>query len=173
MLQQPDRIGEETRQYIIERLNDARWLINSIEQRRSTILKVANYILNAQRDFFEHGVSHLRPMILQEVADAVGLHVATISRVTNGKYMQTPYGVFELKYFFDGKVGLSSGEDVATRTVKEKIRQLISGEDPRNPLNDERITKILNAEGIDIARRTVAKYRERLNINPVRYRKKV
>lgn len=172
MLRNPEKVGEDARHYIVERLNDARWLINSIEQRRSTILKVANYIVSAQREFFEHGVSHLRPMVLQEAADAVGMHVATISRVTNGKYMQTPFGVFELKYFFDGRVGVAGGQDIAARSVKDRIRHIVEGEDQRNPLNDESITEILRKEGIDIARRTVAKYREQLSINPVKYRKK-
>ena len=135
------------------------------------MLKVANYIVRMQMPFFEHGPAHLKPMVLQDVADEVEMHVSTISRVSNGKYMQTPHGVFELKYFFDSKVSTDSGEDVSARSVKERISGLIEDEDKTKPLSDQEIVDILNRESLQIARRTVAKYRDQLGINSQRYRK--
>jgi len=164
---------DDTRTYVSKKLNDARWLINAINQRRDTMLKVANYLVRAQMDWFEHGSSRLRPMVLQDVADAVEMHVSTISRVSNGKYMQTPHGVFELKYFFDSKVHNDEGEDVSARSVKETISKLIDGEDKKKPLSDQEIAAILGRDGLKIARRTVAKYRDQLGINSQRYRKDV
>lgn len=164
---------DEVRTYVSKKLNDARWLINAINQRRNTMLKVANYLVRAQMDWFEHGSSRLRPMVLQDVADAVEMHVSTISRVSNGKYMQTPHGVFELKYFFDSKVHRDDGEDVSARSVKETISKLIDGEDKKKPLSDQEIAAILGRDGLTIARRTVAKYRDQLGINSQRYRKDV
>ncbi len=162
---------EEVQQYVSKKLNDARWLINAIHQRRATMLKVGNYIVRKQIDFFERGSSHLKPMVLQDVADAVEMHVSTISRVSNGKYMQTPHGVFELKYFFDSKVSTDAGEDVSARSVKEKISTLIAEEDKSKPLSDQEIADILGKDGLQIARRTVAKYRDQLGLNSQRYRK--
>jgi RNA polymerase sigma-54 factor len=162
---------EEVKQYVSRKLNDARWLINAIHQRRATMLKVGNYIVHKQINFFERGSGHLKPMVLQDVADAVEMHVSTISRVSNGKYMQTPHGVFELKYFFDSKVSTDAGEDVSARSVKEKISTLISGEDKSKPLSDQEIADVLGEDGLQIARRTVAKYRDQLGINSQRYRK--
>ena len=167
------RRKDEVRSYVSEKLNDARWLINAINQRRATMLKVANYLVRAQMDWFEHGPAHLRPMVLQDVADAVGMHVSTISRVSNGKYMETPHGVFELKHFFDSKVQRDDGEEVSARSVKESISALIDGEDRQEPLSDQAIADELGKEGIRIARRTVAKYRVQLGINSQRYRKQV
>ena len=162
---------DEVKSYVSKKLNDARWLINAIHQRRTTMLKVANYIVRMQMPFFEHGPAHLKPMVLQDVADEVEMHVSTISRVSNGKYMQTPHGVFELKYFFDSKVSTDSGEDVSARSVKERISGLIEDEDKTKPLSDQEIVDILNRESLQIARRTVAKYRDQLGINSQRYRK--
>ena len=121
--------------YVTKNLNDARWFISAIHQRRSTMLKVANYLLQAQLPFFEQGPSRLRPLVLQEVADALEMHVSTISRVSNGKYMQTPHGVYELKYFFDNKLITDEGEDVSVRSVKEKISQFVADEDKARPLS--------------------------------------
>lgn len=164
----------EVQSYVAKKLNDARWLINAIHQRRSTMLKVANHIVKAQIEFFEKGPAHLKPMVLQDVADAVGMHVSTISRVSNGKYMQTPHGVFELKYFFDSKVSREDGENVSARSVKERILRLVAEEDKRNPLSDQEIADRLNREeGLQIARRTVAKYRDQLKIPAQRYRKEL
>ncbi len=165
---------DEVHTYLSKKLNDARWLINAIHQRRTTMLKVTNYLVRAQMDYFEKGPGFLRPMVLQDVADAVGMHVSTISRVSNGKYMQTPHGVKELKYFFDSRVGREDGgDDVSARSVKEKITTLIGAEDPGNPLSDQEIAdRLSKEEGLRIARRTVAKYRDQLGINAQRYRKK-
>lgn len=164
---------DDVRTYVSKKLNDARWLMNAIHQRRTTMLKVANYIVRAQIDFFEHGPAYLRPMVLQDVADAVDMHVSTISRVSNGKYMQTPHGVFELKYFFDGRVSTNDGEDVSARSVKERIFQMVAEEDKSKPLSDQDIAAELGKEGVKIARRTVAKYRDQLGISSQRYRKEL
>lgn len=162
---------DEVKTYVSKKLNDARWLINAIQQRRTTMLRVANYLVRAQMDFFEHGSSHLRPMVLQDVADAVEMHVSTISRVSNGKYMQTPHGVFELKYFFDSRVSTDDGEDVSARSVKDKIGRMVADEDKAKPLSDQEIADRLSEDGLQIARRTVAKYRDQLKIPSQRYRK--
>jgi RNA polymerase sigma-54 factor len=165
--------GEETRQYITDRLNHARWLIKAIEQRRSTMLKVMNTIVGAQREFLDHGIGRLRPMVLQEVADAIGMHASTVSRVTSGKYAQTPQGLYELKFFFDNRIRSTGGEDLASRSVREKMHRLITDENARKPLSDLKITEILQGQGIDIARRTVAKYRDQMRIPAARYRKQL
>ncbi len=162
---------DNVKHYVAKKMNDARWLINAINQRRATMLKVAEFLVRAQIGFFEHGPAHLRPMVLQDVADAVEMHVSTISRVSNGKYMQTPHGVFELKYFFDSRVGTDSGEDVSSRSVKERIASLVADEDKSEPLSDQQIADILAEDGLKIARRTVAKYRDQLQIPSQRYRK--
>ena len=164
---------EEVRDYVSKKLNDARWLINAIHQRRTTMLKVGNYLVLKQMAFFEKGSAFLKPMVLQDVADAIEMHVSTISRVSNGKYMQTPHGVFELKYFFDSRVSTEAGEDVSARSVKERIGQLIAEEDKGDPLSDQEIADILGKDGLQIARRTVAKYRDQLGINSQRYRKEL
>ena len=164
---------DAVKDYVSRNLNDARWLINAIHQRRTTMLKVANYLLQAQLPFFEEGPTRLRPLVLQDVADAVGMHVSTISRVSNGKYMQTPHGVFELKYFFDNKLITDEGEDVSVRSVKEKISQLVTDEDKARPLSDQQIVEELSKGGLKIARRTVAKYRDQLKIPAQRYRREL
>ena len=164
---------DEVKTYVSQKLNDARWLINAIHQRRTTMLKVANYLVTAQMPFFEEGPAHLKPMVLQDVADAVEMHVSTISRVSNGKYMLTPHGVFELKYFFDSKVSTSEGGDVSARSVKEKISSMVADEDKAKPLSDQEIADRLSEDGLKIARRTVAKYREQLQIPSQRYRKEL
>ncbi len=161
----------ETKKFVVEKLNSARWFINAIHQRRATMLKVMRCIVENQVQFFERGPGFLKPMVLQEVADKVQMHISTISRVSNGKYVQTPHGVFELKYFFDGGLSRYDGADVSARSVKEKIAKLIGGEDMQDPLNDQHIAAILKEEGINIARRTVAKYRDELNISSARLRK--
>jgi RNA polymerase sigma-54 factor len=164
---------DEVKTYVSKKLNDARWLINAIHQRRTTMLKVANYLVRAQMGFFEHGSSRLKPMVLQDVADEVEMHVSTISRVSNGKYMQTPHGVFELKYFFDSKVSTDAGEDVSARSVKDKIARMVADENKSKPLSDQEIADVLSEDGLQIARRTVAKYRDQLNIPSQRYRKEL
>ncbi|MGC1341690.1 MAG: hypothetical protein WA854_05155, partial [Candidatus Binataceae bacterium] len=163
----------ETREYLQERLRSAKWLVKSIYQRQQTIFKVANSIVKFQRAFFDHGVSHLKPLVLKDVAEDIGMHESTISRATANKYAHTPQGIFELKFFFTSGVKGSSGEDVSAETVKEKIRELVSAEEPNNPLSDQAIAEMLRVRQINIARRTVAKYRQALGILPSANRKQV
>jgi RNA polymerase sigma-54 factor len=155
-----------TKDYLQERLRSARWLVKSIYQRQQTIFKVANSIVKFQRAFFDHGISHLRPLVLKDVAEDIGMHESTISRATANKYAHTPQGIFELKFFFTSSVKSATGEDVSAETVKEKIRLLVSAEQRGNPLSDQTIAEILGRDQINIARRTVAKYRQALGILP-------
>jgi len=153
------------KEFIGEKLRNAQWLIRAIEQRRKTIIRVSECIVEKQRDFFEKGVSHLKPMILRDVAEAVGMHESTISRVTTNKYMHTTQGLFELKYFFNSSIRRVANEDIASESVKQAIKKLIDEEDKSNPVSDQAIVEMLEkTEGIKIARRTVAKYREMLGI---------
>jgi RNA polymerase sigma-54 factor len=153
------------KEFIGEKLRNAQWLIRAIEQRRKTIIKVTECIVEKQREFFESGVAHLKPMILRDVAEAVGMHESTISRVTTNKYMHTPQGLFELKYFFNSSIRRVANEDIASESVKQAIKTIIDEEDKANPLSDQAIVeRLAKSEGIKIARRTVAKYREMLGI---------
>ncbi len=163
----------ENREFITEKLNSATWLIQAIEQRRQTMLKVMRFIVDRQREFFERGVEHLKPLTLREVAEALGLHESTVSRVTSQKYVQTPRGVLPLRFFFSSSLGTTSGEDASARAVKAHIQKLVSEEDPASPLTDSDIVKALAGRGIKIARRTVAKYRDQLGILPARMRRRV
>ena len=156
--------NREAMEYITERLRSAQWLIRSIQQRQRTILKVTKSILNFQREFFDKGVEHLRPLILKDVAEDIQMHESTVSRVTTNKYVHTPQGIFELKYFFNAGISRSNGEELASEAVKTKIKQLIDNEDQRRPYSDQKLVELLKADGIDIARRTVAKYREQLKL---------
>ncbi len=156
----------DAKDYIQNKLRSAAWLIKSIHQRQRTLYKVAQSILKLQSDFFEKGVAYLRPMVLRDVAEDVGMHESTISRVTSNKYMHTPHGIFELKYFFNSSINSVLGEAVASESVKERIRQIIREEDSKKPYSDQEIVEILKKENVNIARRTVAKYREMLNILP-------
>ena len=155
---------DEAQDYIQDKLRGAKWLIRSIYQRQSTIMKVTESIIKFQRDFFDHGVEHLRPLVLRDVADDIEMHESTVSRVTTNKYVHTPRGIYELKFFFNSSITKHGGDDLASEAVKAKIREILSNEDPRKPLSDARIVKILAKENIDIARRTVAKYREMMGI---------
>jgi len=167
-------VGVETKEYLQERLRSARWLVKSIYQRLQTISKVANSIVKFQRAFFEHGVGHLKPLVLKDVAADIGMHESTISRATANKYAHTPQGIFELKFFFtSGVKAADGGEDVSAETVKEKIKALVAGEGRANPLSDQAIADILHNDRINIARRTVAKYRQALGILPSSRRKKL
>src|SRR5690606_20169858 len=157
--------SKDTKEYVQDKLRSAMWLIRSIHNRQKTIYKVTEAIVHRQRDFFEKGVQHLKPMILKDVANDIGMHESTISRVTTNKYVHTPVGIFELKYFFNSSIGSADGTDsLASEAVKDKIRQLVAKEDPKHPLSDQKIVELLRKENIDIARRTVAKYRDMLNI---------
>ena len=163
----------ENREFITNKLNAAQWLIQAIEQRRHTMLKVMHFIVDRQREFFEKGVQYLKPLTLREVADAIGMHESTVSRVTNEKYAQTPRGVLPLKFFFSSGLATVDGEDVSARGIKDTISKLVNDEDPKNPLTDQAIVEILERDGIQIARRTVAKYREQLGVLSARMRKRV
>jgi RNA polymerase sigma-54 factor len=163
----------ENRDFIASKLNSANWMIQAIEQRRQTMLKVMNFIVDRQRDFFERGIQYLRPLTLREVADFIEMHESTVSRVTNEKFCQTPRGVYPLKFFFSSGLSTASGEDISARGVRDKIRILVNQENPKKPLTDQRIVELLESEGIQIARRTVAKYRDQLGILPARMRKRV
>ncbi len=155
---------KDTRAYVHEKVRSAMWLIKSIHQRQRTIYKVMQSIIQHQRDFFEHGVAHLKPLNLRDVADDIEMHESTVSRVTTNKYVHTPQGIFELKYFFNSSINRFDGEALASESVKEKIRKIIESEDPSRPMSDQRIAEMLKAANIDIARRTVTKYREAMNI---------
>jgi len=163
----------KTREYIQGKLNSARWLIQTIEQRRRTMIKVMNCIIREQREFFDKGIAFLRPLTLQQVARQIDMHESTVSRVCSAKYVQTPRGVFELKFFFSSGLETEDGEDVSARTAKDIINTLIAEEDKKEPLSDQRIADLLHEKGLRIARRTVAKYREQLGLLPARFRRRV
>ena len=163
----------ENKEFISSKLNAATWMIQAIEQRRQTMLKVMNFIVDRQRDFFERGVQYLKPLTLREVADYIEMHESTVSRVTNKKFVQTPSGVYSLKYFFSSGLQTASGEDISARGVRDKIKHLVADEDSRKPLTDQAIVDFLQHEGVKIARRTVTKYRDQLHILPARMRKRV
>ncbi len=163
----------ENKEFISNKLNSANWMIQAIEQRRQTMLKVMNFIVDRQRDYFERGVQYLKPLTLREVAEVIEMHESTVSRVTNEKYVQTPRGVLPLKFFFSSGLSTDSGEDVSARGIKAKIEELVENEDSKKPLTDQAIVNILKEEGIQIARRTVAKYRDQLGILSARMRKRV
>jgi RNA polymerase sigma-54 factor len=156
---------------LASKLQEARWLIKNVQQRFETILRVSQSIVDRQRQFFEHGEVAMRPLVLREIADALGLHESTISRVTTQKYMATPRGTFELKYFFGSHVSTDTGGAASSTAIRALIKQLVAAEDPRAPLADSRLSQILAQQGIVVARRTVAKYRESLQIPPVNLRK--
>ncbi len=164
MLRKRKELSKDAADYLQTKLKSALWLIKSYGQRQRTIQRVAESIVKHQEPFLEDGVGALRPMVLRDVADDIEMHESTVSRVVNGKFMHTPQGIYEMKFFFHSALGHSSGSDVSSISVKEKIRKLISGEDDRKPLSDARIATALKDEGLQIARRTVAKYREEMGI---------
>ncbi len=163
--------NDETRAYVKDKFRSALWLIKSVDQRQKTIHKVATSIITFQREFLDHGIEYLRPLVLRDVANDIGMHESTVSRVVNNKYMHTPQGVFELKYFFHSGISSSYGESVSSVTIKQRIRRIIENEDPRKPLSDSKIVSILQKEGLMLARRTIAKYREELKIPTSNQRK--
>jgi RNA polymerase sigma-54 factor len=156
--------GAKAREYIQEKLRSAQWLIRSIQQRQRTIVRVTESILKFQRDFFDKGTAHLKPLILRDVAEDIGMHESTVSRVTTNKYVHTPQGIYELKYFFNSGISRTDGDDLASEAVKLKIKQIIAQENTKHPHSDQRIVELLRDQNIEIARRTVAKYREQLRI---------
>ncbi len=159
-----EKIASETKDYLQDKMRSAAWLIRSIHQRQKTIYKVMESILKFQKDFFEKGIAYLRPMVLRDVAQDIGMHESTISRVTTNKYAYTPQGIFELKYFFNSSISRVHGEAIASTSVQDKIKKIIEGENPKKPYSDDKISKILKEANINIARRTVAKYREMIGV---------
>jgi RNA polymerase sigma-54 factor len=165
---------KEALNFVKQKLDSARWFIDAIRQRQNTLLITMNAIINYQRDYFVSGdETKLRPMILKDIADLTGLDVSTISRVANSKYIQTNFGIFSLKYFFSEGMQTESGEEVSTREIKKILQDCVDAEDKRHPVTDDRLAEILNAKGYHIARRTIAKYREQLNIPVARMRKEL
>ncbi|MGK2962607.1 MAG: RNA polymerase factor sigma-54, partial [Gemmatimonadaceae bacterium] len=163
----------ENKEFISNKLNSANWMIQAIEQRRQTMLKVMNYIVDRQREFFEKGVQYLKPLTLREVAEVINMHESTVSRVTNEKFVQTPRGVLPLKFFFSSGLATSEGDDVSARGIKAQLQKLVQDEDPKHPLTDQAIVNILRESGVQIARRTVAKYRDQLGVLSARMRKRI
>ena len=168
---QDDKISDNAKEYIQDKMRSAAWLIRSIHQRQKTIYKVMESILKHQREFFKKGIAYLRPMVLRDVAQDIEMHESTISRVTTNKYAYTPQGIFELKYFFNSSISRVHGGAIASVSVQDKIKQIVESEDPQKPYSDDKIAEILEKSNINIARRTVAKYREMLKILPSHKRK--
>ena len=168
---QGNKLSDKAKVYLNDKMRSATWLIKSIYQRQKTIYRVMESILKFQKDFFEKGVEYLNPMVLRDVAEDVGMHESTISRVTTNKYAYTPLGIYELKYFFNSSINRVNGGSIASASVQEKIRNIIKSEDPQNPYSDDKISTILEEENITIARRTIAKYREIMKVLPSNKRK--
>jgi RNA polymerase sigma-54 factor len=166
------QMDPKAEEYINDKMRSALWLIRSIQQRQRTIYKVARSIVRFQREFLDRGIQFLRPLVLRDVAEEIGMHESTVSRVTSNKYMQTPQGLFELKYFFNSGLSTTGGDFVASESVKSKIKEIMDGEDPRKPLSDQRLAELLAEANINIARRTVTKYREMMRIGSSSERKR-
>ena len=168
-----DSSQSEAKQFIKDKIRSAVWLIKSLDQRQRTIYKVASSIIRQQRDFLDHGIERLKPMVLRDVAEDIGMHESTVSRVVSNKYIHTPRGVFPMKFFFHSGIDREYGDNISSLSVKRKIEQLIAAEDPKRPLSDSELMRILNREGIQIARRTVAKYRDELGVPSSTDRKQI
>lgn len=168
-----EQLDEKAGEYIQEKLRGALWLIKSIHQRQRTIYRVTKSIVKFQKDFFDRGVEYLKPLVLRDVAEDIEMHESTVSRVTTNKYVQTPQGLFELKYFFNSGINTTGGDSVASESVKSKIKEIINSENPKKPYSDQKIVELLRSQGIDIARRTVTKYREMLGVGSSTQRKRM
>ena len=168
-----NKMTTENRDFIASRMNSATWMIQAIEQRRQTMLKVMNFIVDRQREFFDKGIEYLKPLTLREVAEVISMHESTVSRVTNEKFVQTPRGVLPLKFFFSSALSTASGEDASARSIRAKLEKMVGEENVAKPLTDQQIVHLFEEQGIQIARRTVAKYRDQLGILPARMRKRV
>jgi RNA polymerase sigma-54 factor len=173
ILRHDDGVQNDTKSYLEDKLRSAVWLIKSIEQRRQTLLKVAKSICKFQREFLDKGLPYLKPLILKDVADDIGMHESTVSRVTTNKYMHTPQGVFELKFFFHSRLDSAAGDAMSSVSVKDILKRAVRAEDARSPLTDQELVKLLEDKGIKIARRTVAKYRQELGVPPASRRKRL
>lgn len=172
MLRSQSTVDDATRKYLKDKIRSAESFMRNVDRRRDTVTRIAEIILETQHDFFEDGRGDLRPLRLEDVSNEIGVHLSTVSRGVTGKYMATPYGLFELKHFFSGGYRTSSGMDVAATTVKRRIRELLEAEDATRPMSDQKLAEALHAEGVDVARRTVAKYREEIGIEPSWARKR-
>jgi RNA polymerase sigma-54 factor len=166
-----ENMSKDEKKYLRDKIESAKWLIRNIEQRQNTILRIAKAIVDVQQDFLEHGVEAIKPLTLQEIADVVGVHEATVSRATRGKYMQTPQGLFEMKYFFSPGLKCDTGDAQSSKSVQSLIKKMIDEEDKTRPLSDQKIANQLKEQGINIARRTVTKYRENMDILPTTMRR--
>ena len=167
------KVDAKTNEYIQEKMRGAQWLIKSIYQRQRTIYRVTKSIVKFQREFFDHGISCLKPLVLRDVADDIEMHESTISRVTTNKYVQTPQGLLELKFFFNSGIGTTGGDSIASESVKNLIKEIVAEENEKKPYSDQKIVNMLHSGGIDIARRTVTKYREMLGIGSSTARKRL
>lgn len=172
MLRTHSTVDDETRKYLKDKIRSAESFMRNVDRRRDTVSRITEIILGVQSEFFEDGKGDLRPLRLEDVAVEIGVHLSTVSRGVTGKYMATPYGLFELKHFFSGGYRTTTGMDIAATTVKRRIKEMLADEDPARPLSDQRLADALSAEGVDVARRTVAKYREELGIEPSWARKR-
>ncbi len=173
MIANQRKLDSDTKLFLKKKVESAKWFINSIQMRRITMLKVINSIIERQRNFFLKGKDFLKPMVLRDIAEDISMDISTISRVTSGKYAQTDWGTFELRYFFSEGIEAEDGENISTRRIKERLRVIIEDEDKSRPISDEAISKVLQGEGFPIARRTVAKYREQLSIPVARLRREI
>ena len=165
------KLPADAKEFLQNNIRSARWIIESIEQRKTTLLRVVHHVLKSQREFFDHGPQHLRPLPMVDVADVLGIHVGTVSRAVSGKYMQTPIGIYPLRSFFSGGIETASGESVSWDAIKAKLQEIVDNEDRKKPWNDDQLAAELTKRGLTVARRTVAKYRSILNIPPARRRK--
>ena len=173
LIRQGRKLEKDVRQFLRKKVESARWFINALQQRRITMLKTMNAMVDLQHDFFDKGPENIKPMIMKDVAEQIEMDISTVSRVVNGKYVQTDYGVFELKFFFNEGMETDDGEEMSTLRIKDQLKELIGGEDPHNPYSDDKLAQILKVKGIPIARRTVAKYREQLDMPIARLRRKI
>ena len=173
LYQQHKKLDKDVRRFLKKKVDSAKWFLQALYQRRITMLKTMNAIVELQRDFFEKGPENIKPMIMKDVAEVIEMDISTVSRVVNGKYVQTDYGVFELKYFFNEGMETLDGENMSTLRIKEQLKEIMIKEDPNKPFSDDKLAEILNKKGIPIARRTVAKYREQLDIPIARLRRKI
>ena len=171
LLDKGGEASDETRAYVKDKFRSALWLLKSVDQRQKTIIKVATSIITFQSEFLDKGIEHLRPLVLRDVANDIGMHESTVSRVVNNKYMHTPQGVYEMKYFFHSGISSSYGENVSSVTIKQRIKKIIESEDTKRPMSDSKIMNLLQKEGLMLARRTIAKYREELRIPTSNQRK--
>ena len=171
LIKRADNSADNT--YMRDSLQEARWFLKSLHSRNETLMKVATRIVEHQLEFLEHGEESMKPLVMQEIADDLDLHESTVSRVATQKYMHTPRGIFEFKYFFSSHVGTNSGGERSSTAIRAQIKKLVASEDPRHPLSDSRITCLLQEQGVKVARRTVSKYRESLLISPSSERRRL